>query len=95
MICKGYKKAIVALAHKMLRILYAMISNKTHYQDSSIDYEALSVARNAPRCSEARFHHHRVCHGVTCPSEGTDAYPANRVVTGQDLMRASGWVLPH
>ncbi len=49
MIRKGYKKAIVALAHKMLRILYAMISNKTHYQDSSIDYEALSVARNAPR----------------------------------------------
>ncbi|HEC17119.1 MAG TPA: IS110 family transposase, partial [Sedimenticola sp.] len=49
MIRKGYKKAIVALAHKMLRILYAMLSNKTHYQDSTIDYEALTVARNAPR----------------------------------------------
>lgn len=46
---KGHKKAIVALAHKMLRIIYAMLSNKTHYQDSSIDYEALLVARNAPR----------------------------------------------
>ena len=49
MIRKGYKKAIVALAHKMLRILYAMLSNGTHYQDSTIDYEALTVARNAPR----------------------------------------------
>ncbi len=49
MIRKGYKKAIVALAHKMLRIIYAMLSNRTHYQDSTIDYEALTVARNAPR----------------------------------------------
>lgn len=45
---KGYKKSIVALAHKMLRIIYALLSNGTHYQDSSVDYEALSVARNAP-----------------------------------------------
>ena len=43
------KKSIVALAHKMLRIIYAMLSNGTPYQDSSVDYEALSVARNAPR----------------------------------------------
>lgn len=46
---KGYKKSIVALAHKMLRIIYAMLSNGMPYQDSSVDYEALSVARNAPR----------------------------------------------
>lgn len=49
MIRKGYKKAIVALAHKLLRIIYAMLRNRTHYQDSTIDYEALTVARNAPR----------------------------------------------
>ena len=46
---KGYKKSIVALAHKMLRIIYAMLSKGMPYQDSSVDYEAMSVARNAPR----------------------------------------------
>jgi transposase len=46
---KGHKKSIVALAHKMLRTVFAMLANGTHYQDRSVDYEALSVARNAPR----------------------------------------------
>lgn len=46
---KGHKKSVVALAHKMLRTVYAMLSTGTHYQDKSVDYEALNVARNAPR----------------------------------------------
>jgi len=46
---KGHKKSIVALAHKMLRILFAMLKNNTPYQDRAVDYEALSVQRNAPR----------------------------------------------
>lgn len=46
---KGHKKSIVALGHKMLRIIYAMLSDGTPYQDRTIDYEALSVQRNAPR----------------------------------------------
>lgn len=46
---KGHKKSIVALAHKMLRTLYAMLKNNTPYQDKVVDYEALSVQRNAPR----------------------------------------------
>lgn len=46
---KGHKKSIIALAHKMLRTIYAMLATGTHYQDRSVDYEALSVARNAPR----------------------------------------------
>jgi transposase len=46
---KGRKKSIIALAHKMLRTIYAMLAHGTHYQDRSVDYEALSVARNAPR----------------------------------------------
>jgi transposase len=33
----------------MLRTVYAMLANGSHYQDRSVDYEALSVARNAPR----------------------------------------------
>lgn len=46
---KGHKKSIVALAHKILRILFAMLKNNTPYQDRVVDYEALSVQRNAPR----------------------------------------------
>jgi transposase len=46
---KGHKKSTVALAHKMLRTIYAMISSGRYYQDKTVDYEALSVARNAPR----------------------------------------------
>jgi transposase len=39
----------VALAHKMLRTIYAMLAKKQHYVDKTVDYEALMVARNAPR----------------------------------------------
>jgi transposase len=46
---KGHKKSIVARAHKMLRIIYAMLSDATPYQDRTVDYEALVVQRNAPR----------------------------------------------
>ena len=46
---KGHKKSIVALAHKMLRTLFAMLKNHTPYRDKVVDYEALSVQRNAPR----------------------------------------------
>lgn len=46
---KGHKRSILALAHKMLRTIYAMLSKKTPYVDKSVDYEALMVARNAPR----------------------------------------------
>ncbi|GKT19687.1 hypothetical protein AVHY2522_23385 [Acidovorax sp. SUPP2522] len=46
---KGYKKSVVALAHKMLRTIYAMLASGSHYEDKTVDYEALSVARNAPR----------------------------------------------
>ena len=46
---KGHKRSIVALAHKMLRIVYAMLTHSTPYQDRNVDYEALMVGRNAPR----------------------------------------------
>ena len=46
---KGHKKSVVALAHKMLRTIYAMLCKNTHYVDKTVDYEALMVARNAPR----------------------------------------------
>lgn len=46
---RGYKRAIVAVAHKLLRTIFFMLKRGEHYRDSSIDYEALSVQRNAPR----------------------------------------------
>jgi transposase len=46
---KGHKRSIVALGHKMLRTIYAMLSKKTHYVDKTVDYEALMVERNVPR----------------------------------------------
>ena len=46
---KGHKKSIVALAHKLLRINYAMLSRHTPYQDRAVDYAALLVQHNAPR----------------------------------------------
>jgi len=46
---RGYKRATVATAHKMLRCIYAMLANATVYHDPKADYEALMVKRNAPR----------------------------------------------
>jgi len=40
---------MVAMAHRILRTLYAMLASGAHYQDKSVDYEALSVAKNALR----------------------------------------------
>jgi len=46
---RGRKRAIFALAHKLLKIMFVLIKRGDYYRDASINYEALSVARNAPR----------------------------------------------
>ena len=46
---RGYKRAIVAVAHKMLRTIYAMLRDGTPYADPGIDYEAISISRKASR----------------------------------------------
>ena len=46
---RGYKRATVATAHKLLRILYRMLATNQPYHDPHTDYEALMVKRNAPR----------------------------------------------
>jgi transposase len=46
---RGHKRSIIAIAHKMLRIIFVMLKRGEHYRDSSVDYEALSVKRNMPR----------------------------------------------
>ena len=46
---KSHKKAIVAVAHKMIRLIYVLLSRREAYIDPHIDYAALSAAKNAPR----------------------------------------------
>ena len=45
---RGYKRAIVAGAHKMLRIIYVVLKNGRPYYDRTADYEALMVKRKRP-----------------------------------------------
>jgi transposase len=46
---RGRKRAIFALAHQLLKLVFVLIDRGDHYRDATVDYEALSVARNAPR----------------------------------------------
>ena len=46
---RGYKRATLATAHKMLRCIYAVLRNDKPYTDPETDYEQLLVERNAPR----------------------------------------------
>lgn len=49
MVRKTHKKAIVALAHKIIRLIYLLLTRKVAYRDPQIDYEAMSAKKNAPR----------------------------------------------
>jgi transposase len=46
---RGTKKAIIAIGHKVLKTVFVLLSRQVPYQDSTVDYEALAVKRNAPR----------------------------------------------
>jgi len=46
---RGHKRAIVAIGHKLLRVVYAVLKNLKPYMDPAIDYSQLVVNRNAPR----------------------------------------------
>jgi transposase len=50
---RGHKRSIVALAHKLLRTIFFMLKRHEPYRDSTTDYEALCVQRNAPRWIKA------------------------------------------
>ena len=60
---RGYKRATVATAHKMLRIAYRMLRTDKPYHDPKTDYAALMVQRNAPRWIRMLKKH-----GYTLPS---------------------------
>jgi hypothetical protein len=50
---RGRKRSIIALAHKILRKLFFMLSRREPYRDEATDYEGLVVERNAPRWIKA------------------------------------------
>ena len=50
---RWHKRAIVAVGHRILKVVYTLISRKEPYKDPEVDYEALVVRRNAPRWLEA------------------------------------------
>jgi len=46
---RGYKRAIVAIGHKLVRTIFFMLNRREYYRDSAVNYEELAVRRNAPR----------------------------------------------
>ena len=50
---RGHNKAIVAIAHKMIRTIWFMFTRRQAYHDSGFDYTAANVKKNAPRWIKA------------------------------------------
>jgi transposase len=50
---RGHKRSIIAIGHKILRIVFVMLKNINPYYDPGINYEELIVDRNAPRWLKA------------------------------------------
>lgn len=49
LIRRGKKKAIVATAHKIIKLVYLLLTRQRPYRDKSVDFEELRTKRNAPR----------------------------------------------
>jgi transposase len=49
MIRRGHKKAIVAVGHKMLRVIFSRLKTGEVYHDPKVNYEELVVKKNASR----------------------------------------------
>ncbi|MDD3582131.1 MAG: hypothetical protein PHW74_14070 [Desulfobacca sp.] len=43
----------MAVGHKLLKVIYVVLAKKEAYQDPGVDYEKLTVDRNAPRWFKA------------------------------------------
>ena len=46
---RGHKRSIIASGHKILRVIFTLLTNMKGYFDPNVDYEALLVKKNAPR----------------------------------------------
>ena len=49
MIRRGHKKAIVAVGHKMLRVIFSRLKEGEVYHDPKVNHEELVVKKNASR----------------------------------------------
>jgi transposase len=43
----------MAVGHKLLQVIYVVLTKKEAYRDPGVDYEKLTVDRNAPRWLKA------------------------------------------
>jgi transposase len=50
---RGHKKAIIAVAHQMIRTIFILFTRREAYRDPGIDYAAIVVNKNAPRWIKA------------------------------------------
>lgn len=50
---RGHKKSVIAVGHKLMGVVYSVLKNQTYYKDPEIDYEKLTVQKNAPRWLKA------------------------------------------
>ena len=50
---RGHKKAVVAVGHKLMGVVYSVLKNGNHYRDPGINYEKIMVEKNAPRWMKA------------------------------------------
>jgi len=46
---RGHKRSVIAIAHKMIKVIYSLLKAKMPYRDPGIDYKALVIDRNASR----------------------------------------------
>ena len=49
MVRKSHKKSIIAIAQKMIRLIYVLVSRRQPYTDQGIDYAAMSAVKNTQR----------------------------------------------
>jgi len=45
----GTQRAIIAIAHKILKIAFVLLQRDVPYKDPDVDYQAIMVKKNAPR----------------------------------------------
>ena len=46
---RGHKRSLIAIAHKLIRVIYSILKRRQPYIDPETDYEAIMVRKNAPR----------------------------------------------
>jgi transposase len=45
----GYKRSLIAIAHKIIGVVYCMLIRNEYYRDNTVNFEEMSAKKNAPR----------------------------------------------